>query len=162
MNRRTLAVPLLGVFFGAIEAPAQESDTVAVLAAATAFVRDSLLGTHGVLVIDQAIYKRGPGVSAQTARSVAGAVSATHGRRDDVIVCDPPRVGVPTRCRSQSGVTVITFARPELRADSATALLVSHRLDERDRPEAHEMLIELVRETGGRWRVTGWRSAGGS
>jgi hypothetical protein len=159
MRIRTHILTLLATF-APIPAVAQQPDDVRVLAAATAFVRDSVIAGYGRIVIDETYHKGSPAVSAAAAEDVAKSVGAARGRWEETITC--PDRGRGARCASEGNATVITFARPSIQDTTASVEMAYHYVDVRDRPQMGLLEVKLARAANGRWQVTSVRDAGGS
>jgi hypothetical protein len=156
---RPLILALLAGFAAFPPAGAQQPDTVRVLAAATTFIRDSVITGHGRIVIDETFHVRSPGVSAEAAENVARTVGATRGRWKETIQCTETH---RPRCVSKGNATVIAFGSPTIRDSTATVEFSYHYVDVRDRPQMGELELKLGRASDGKWRVTAVRETGAS
>jgi hypothetical protein len=159
MRIPTHILALFGAF-APIPAIAQQPEDVRVIAAATAFVRDSVISGHGRIVIDETYHKRSPAVSAAVAEDVARAVGAARGQLEAVITC--PDRSRRARCSSSGNATVITFARPSIQDTTASIEVAYHYVDVRDRPQMSLLAITLARGVNGKWQVRSVRDAGAS
>ena len=151
--------PLLAAFGFLRPAGAQQPNDVRVLAAATTFVRDSVIAGHGRIVIDETFHVRGPAVSANAAEEVARALGVTRARWNETIQCTDTR---RPRCVSKGNATVIAFGSPTIRENTATVDLSYHYVDVHDRPQMGQLELKLARASDGKWRVTGVRDSGAS
>ncbi len=143
-----------------LAAQGQQEDEVRILSAAGRFLRDSL--PSGPLVLD-ATFFRGPGsLNAAVADRVAANIGARIGKGGELRQCTTPRPGRRRRCTMRGGAVVVAFARPVVRADTATVDVLRLYQFSPGHTAAFGAELILVRTPTGDWRVHEMRETGAS
>jgi hypothetical protein len=157
MNCRT-AVVTLGLLLSSMsQARAQNATQRAVLRAAGAFLRDSL--PPQPIIVDNEMFRARPAIDAADADDVAHAIGAGRGRFGDVVKCE--NIRREKVCTALQRKTVLALARPSVQDGFAVVdAYWVHVTD--DRLAGRTARLKLVRDAGGRWRVSEMRETGHS
>jgi hypothetical protein len=137
-----------------------QEEEARIVGVAGRFLRDSL--QSGPIVVDATMFRAPRNLSPAVADRVAADIGGTRGRVADVLRCTTPQAGRRRTCTMRGGATVVAFARPGVRTDTATLDVLTVYQFSPGRTSGFSAELILVRTPTGDWRVQEMRRTGAS